>query len=153
MLKEQAKNVCFFSQPLADETLFSCLSNKTLSSLKKIRQKTRLQKGQKIFSCGEVPRRIYIIINGQAKLYSNFENVERDIRLIHEHEIIGLNESLGNFKYETTAETLTVCECDYIRRDELLDFLNSQPEVCFHLLGLMGKNLQKNYHFFQSLTL
>lgn len=148
----QIKKGCFLGQPLSAGEILSALSSEKISTFQKIRRRICFDEGEFIFQKDEIPQNIYIFSNGAAKICANQKNSCRDIRLLQKDEIIGLHETLGNFPPATFVETLAPCAFDLIERASLIDFLLSEPQVCFRLLKKIGGNLQKNYQIISNLN-
>ena len=125
--------------PLTADKLFCDLSPKSLDNLTFIKQKKRFQKRAFIYSAGEIPSGFYVLLRGRIQLQSN------DLCAIHSIEpsaIFGLTETIAGVPYETTAETLTPCVCEYIGREDFISFLCGEPKFSFQLLRQLALDLQ-----------
>lgn len=148
-LEYKVKFEFFF--PLFADNLFCDLTPESLESLDKIKQTKQFQKGRHLFSEGDFPCRIYILRKGKAQILFNDKTNDMIIsRLIQCDEILGLTEAILNLPYETETRTATPCIVEYIGRDEFIKFLHSEPDVCFRLLRLSCRNLQKKRRYFPS---
>ena len=137
--------------PLSADQLFGDLMPKSLELLNKIKQTKRLRKKICLFSIGDLPRAIYLLREGRVQLLSSDKsNNENFTRLIEPNEIFGLTESFANLPYESCAETITPCVCDFIERSDFIHFLMNEPKVCFRLAQLLALSFQKNYRIFSS---
>ncbi len=142
----------YFYLPSADD-LFCDLTPESLASLEKIKQIKRLRKEARVFSTGDLPVGIYMLREGRAQLHLNDESKEERIaRLIEPNAIFGLTEAFANLPYETDAETITPCLCEFIERADFIYFLQNEPEVCFRLARLLALNLQKADRLFSSIN-
>jgi CRP-like cAMP-binding protein len=94
-----------------------------------------------------MPCCIYLLVKGKVQLLLNGKDV---IQFIEPDEIFGLTEAIANLPYEMNAETSSTCLCECIGREEFIRFLQTEPEVCFRLVQMLGLNLQKSYQLFIS---
>lgn len=147
----QKNSDCFVGNPLFSDELLSVLSFEKIQSLKGGSRIVQFEKGENIFAKNEIPQFVYILAHGRAVLGSNSRK-KQNIRLIEKEEIIGFYESLGNFPLETNVKTLSPCLFYRIDREEIINFLLEEPKICFHLLKIIGENLQKNYEFISNLS-
>lgn len=150
-LLNNANSERFFGNSFSAESLFCDLSPQTAQSFAKIKRKVNFAKNQAIFSTGEMPCNIYVLLQGEARLYINSKNQKHCIvRNINQNEILGLPESLSFFPYETGIETLSPCVCESFKRDDFINLLKDNPQISFRLLKMLGYTLQKSYHHFSS---
>ncbi len=94
-----------------------------------------------MYAAGEMPSGFYVLREGRIRMQSN------DLCAVHSIEpsvIFGLTEMIADLPYETTAETLTPCVCEYIGREGFIRFLHGEPELSFRLLRQLALNFQKN---------
>lgn len=136
----------FFPVP-ADE-LFCSLTTETAAALAKIKKTKKFPKGEKFFSAGEMPCRIFVLREGEAKMTLHRPPNAPLVRLIEPDEVLGLTQAIANTPYETDAGTVTRCVCEYFEGADFIRFLRSQPSVCFRLVRLLAVNLQKSRNLF-----
>jgi CRP/FNR family transcriptional regulator, cyclic AMP receptor protein len=133
-----------FGNLISSDNLFYDLSPKTLQSLSLIRHSRHFQKGTRLFTKGESPDGVYILLKGQAQLFLDVDSTNRNFaRLVEANEMLGLIEVLADLRYKTSAETITPCVFEFIGREDFIDFLRTEKEVCFRLAQLLGLNIQK----------
>ena len=152
-LENKVTSEYFF--PLLADDLFCDLKPKSFASLAKIKQTKQFEKGARLFSRGDAARAIYILQKGKAQLLLNeeFKNL-RIARVIQPHEIFGLTETIANLPYETDAETITRCACEFIEREDFIGFLQNEAALRLRLVRLLGTNLHKSRQlFFSSIKL
>lgn len=133
--------------PILADNLFYGLTAKSCASLAKIKQTNKFHKDETFFSTGEMPCRVYVLREGEARIILNTAQNMTANRPIEPNEIIGLTETITNLPYEMKAEAVTSCLCECIRREDFIRFLHDEPEVCFRLFETLGLNLQKAYKF------
>jgi CRP/FNR family transcriptional regulator len=150
-LEYKAKSECYSDTSLSVDKLFCNLSAETLRTLAEIKKTKQFTQSETIFSSGEMPSCVYVLVDGQIKLTSFDEKKkERMTRLVEPHEMIGVTESMTNLPYKMNAQAATKCRVDCINNKDFIQFLEQQPEVCFRLLKTLGINLQENYKLFCS---
>lgn len=141
----------FFGKPFSAESLFCDLTPKTRKSLAKIKKQVKFRKHESIFSAGELPFSVYVLVAGKAQLYINTAANKRCIvRNILHSELLGLPELLAYFPYETGIEAVTACYCDCFPREDFINFLQTDSNISFRLLSMLGTNLQTSYRTFSS---
>ncbi len=148
LIEEQTISEYFFSSAFSAERLFCDLSLQTGQFLTAIKQKKRFKKAETVFANGEMPCCIYFLREGNAELSTNITPPEKNlVRLVEPNEILGLTEAITDLPYETSLKTISPCLFECVERGDLVRFLQTEPEVCFRLLQLLGTNLQKFYQF------
>ena len=136
---------------LSADQLFRDLTPKSLALLGKLKQTKNFRKGTCLFSRGDPARGIYLLRKGQAQLVFGDEAKDMPAAcLIAPNELFGLTESFADLPYETRAETITACLCDFFEREDFIRFLQAEPQICFRLAQLLAASLQKNFRLFSS---
>ncbi len=143
--KHQANSECFFGNAFLADDLFCGLSSETQTSLLAIKQTKRFAKDQLIFAVEQMPCCIYILTTGDAQIFYATELFGRSVK---RNEILGLTEAITNLPYEISVKAVSPCIFECVGRDDFNRFLQSEPEVCFRLLQMLGANLQKVYQLF-----
>lgn len=143
--KHQANSECFFGNEFLADDLFCGLSPETRNSLLAVKQTKRFAENEMVFAVGQMPCCIYILTTGEAQILYNAELLGRSVK---RNEILGLTEAITNLPYEISVECVAPCLFECIGRDDFIRFLQSEPEVCFRLLQMLGANLQKVYGLF-----
>ena len=124
--------------------LFGNLSRAATDSLLAVKDEKKFAENETIFLNGQSPAGIYILAEGEALVLHH--GVE-PVHLIKPGEILGLPETLANLPSRVVVRTVSACRFEFIRREAFLDFLRVEPDTCFHLLRMLGTNLQKLYEF------
>ena len=86
-----------------------------------------------LFVEGQQQRGVYIVCQGQAKLTV----VSQDgrtliIKIAGPGEVLGLGACMSGRAHETTVETLTPCEVNFIKTEDFRRLLRSDPDLCMH---------------------
>lgn len=148
LIEEQTISEYFAGNAFCADRLFCDLSPQTGQFLTAIKQKNRFKKEEIVFANGQQPCCVYLLREGKAELFTNISPSERNlVRPVGPNEILGLTEAITDLPYETTLKTVRPCLFECIERGDLIRFLQSEPEVCFRLLQLLGASLQKFYQF------
>jgi CRP-like cAMP-binding protein len=135
----------FFNNALVAGDLFGELSPESQTSLSGIKRELEFAENEIIWEYGKMPCCIYILVEGEAEiLYRGVQSVHR----IKQNEILGVTEAISNLPYEISIKTDTPCRFECIRRDDFIEFLQTESEICFRLLQRLGVNLQKFYRLF-----
>ncbi len=142
LIERQKISEHFFSSALCADDLFCGLPPEAANSLSAIKRDKHFAKGETVFTGGQMPCCIFILLEGEAEIHHQGETYS-----IKQNEILGLTEALANLPYEISVKAAAPCRFECIRRDEFLAFLQTQPEICFRLLQKLGANLQKIYRF------
>jgi CRP-like cAMP-binding protein len=142
LIEHQKISEHFFNNALCADDLFCGLSSESENSLRAIGRAKLFEKDETVFARGQLPCCIYILREGEAQIFYD-DGVYR----VNRNEILGLTEALSNLPYEISVKAATACRFECIRRDDLIAFLQNEPEICFRLLQMLGANIQKIYRF------
>lgn len=143
MLVITETKAAYFS-PLSADDLFGGLPAKSAELFNSFKQPGRFRKNAVIYQAGAMPSGFYLLLEGRIRLRLPTAASEADIeRVIAPNEICGLTETIADVPYETNAEALTPCRCDFIGREDLIRFLQEDPETAFRLTRRLAINLQK----------
>lgn len=128
------------------ERLFRGLPPEASQAFDRIKSVGLYPKGALLFVEGQVPRGIYVLCGGRAKLTtSSHAGKTLIVRLAEEGEVLGLSATLSGEPYHLSAEAIAPCQADFVRRDDFLRFLREYPEVCLRVVEMLGHNLQSAY--------
>ena len=125
-----AEFFCGFSHPL-------------LAALNKVSQKSTLPAGAILFVEGQVPRGIFIICCGKVNLStSSREGKTLTLKTAVPGEALGLSAAISGLGYETTAETATPCQVNFVDRKHFLELIEAHGEAGLH----SAQSLSRDYH-------
>jgi len=146
MLIERSNISGQFSEPaFLDPDLFGALSPAAQEALRAVKRAKDFAAGANVFTKGEIPSAIYILVRGEAQIVRHGGGAA--VCPATPGEIFGLTETLSNLPYETSLKTGAPCRFEYIRRAPFLNFLRNEPAACFRLLEIAAANLQQLYRF------
>lgn len=124
------------------ERLFYGLPPAILQAFETIKFTNLYPKGALLFVEGQVPRGIYVLCAGRAKLTASSNSGKTLIvRVAEPGEVLGLSASISGEPYHLSAETVEPCQADFVRQDDFLAFLRAHPEVCFRVVEMLSRSL------------
>lgn len=125
-------------------TGFFCgFSQRVLQALDQASQKNTLPGGAILFVEGQAPRGVFMICSGKVNLStSSHEGKTLILRTAMPGEALGLSAVISGMGYETTAETSTPCQVNFVDRKHFLELLETHSET-----GLRAaQSLSRDYH-------
>ena len=129
--------------PVREEHLFCNLSLSALQKLNEIKSTAVYPKSAMLFIEGQLPRGVFVLCKGKAKLFtSSREGKTVILKVAEAGDVLGLNATISNRPYELTAEMVEPGQANFIGRDALLQFLRENGEVALRL----AEQLSRNYY-------
>ncbi len=129
--------------PVREEHLFCNLSLPALQKLNEIKSTAVYPKSAMLFIEGQLPRGVFVLCNGKAKLFtSSSEGKTVILKVAEAGDVLGLNATISNRPYELTAEMMEPGQANFIGRDALLHFLRENGEIAVRL----AEQLSRNYY-------
>jgi CRP/FNR family transcriptional regulator, cyclic AMP receptor protein len=115
---------------LTNPSFFCGFSNPALRALNEVSHKSVLPAGAILYVEGQDPRGLFIICSGRV----NLSTTSRDGKILIlktavAGEALGLSAAISGVPYETTAETATVCQLNFVDRKHFLELMQSQSEA------------------------
>jgi CRP/FNR family transcriptional regulator len=130
------------------------LSEKTLEGLDRLQHATAYPEGALIFVEGQVPRGVYILCQGRAKLMAtNREGKTFIMKIAQPGEILGLHAVVTGSPYELTVETLQPSQLAFISRADFLRFIKEHGDACLHVAQQLSNDCQAAYGVIRSIGL
>ncbi len=122
---------------------FCQLPESDLQSLEEIMITKAYPKGTTLFREGQSSDGVFMLCQGMVKLSS----CSKDGKIIiigvaRPGEMLGLSAAINNREYETTAEVLDLCQVNFIKSEDLIQFLQENPSACLNA----ARQLSRNYH-------
>lgn len=140
MLDQLKINQFLFGGAFRDEELFSALSQPALDLVEKIRSRIEVASATEVFGAGDNPEAVYILISGDAHLV---DESGRALRFASRREVIGITEVVCDEPHCIGVRTVTDCVFYRIDRGDFMSLLRREPDLCFKLLGILGRNLRQ----------
>lgn len=132
----------------------SCLSDKTLAELDRIKHATSYPEGALIFVEGQMPRGVYVLCQGRVKLMStNRDGKTFIMKIAQPGEILGLHAVVSGQPYELAVETLQPSQLAFIDRHDFLRFLRQNPDACLHAAQQLSNDCASAYEVIRSIGL
>ncbi len=122
---------------------FCNMTDEAVAALEKIKFTGVYPKGSVLFVEGEQPRGVFILCSGRVKLTtSSAEGKTLILKIAEAGEILGMSTAILNKPYEVSAETLSPCQVNTIKRDDFMKFIAEHVEACMHAAEM----LSSKYH-------
>lgn len=125
-------------------TKFFCdLTAHDLQIFESIKVTKAYPKGTALFIEGQPSNSVYVLCQGKVKLSTCSPDGKIIILGIAEAgEILGLSSAINGIEYEATAETLELCQVNYVPTADFVRFLEANPNACLSA----ARQLSRNYH-------
>jgi CRP/FNR family transcriptional regulator, cyclic AMP receptor protein len=131
-----------FQCKLRPDRVFCDLPAEALAAFDAIKSVTRAPRGEILFQEGRVPKGIFVLCEGRAKLSVCSEAGKRLLlRIAGPGEVLGLSATMSGKPYEITAEVLDNAQIAFIKRKDLLKFLRDYREACMQVVHLLSQDL------------
>lgn len=125
------------------EKFFCSLNPGTLRGLEAMSFITAYPEQSALFVEGQAPRGIYVLCRGRVKLsVVSADGKTLILRIAQAGEILGLSSCVLGKMHEMTAETLSPCQVNFVRREDFLRFLKDDPEACFRVAEQLSSEYQ-----------
>ncbi len=125
------------------ERLFCNMAPSAIAAVDAIKFTGVYPKGSLLFVEGEMPRGIFILCSGRAKLTtSSTEGKTLIVKIAEPGEVLGASATILGKPYEVSAETIEPAQLNFIKRDDFLRLLGTNVEVCMHT----AQQLSEKYH-------
>jgi len=98
-------------------------------------------KGTMLFIEGQQPRGVFVLCMGKAKLsISSREGKTIITRIAEPGDVLGLNATISNLRYEVTAEMIEPGQANFIPREPLITMMKEFPEVAHRITQQLSRN-------------
>jgi len=112
-----------------------------LVAFESLKYSTIFPKGAMLFIEGQGPRGIFMICAGRVKLAAGSRDGKSLItRLAEPGSVLGLSATISGRPYMATAETLTPCQINFIKREDFLRFLSEHHLACLKVAEHLSQN-------------
>jgi CRP/FNR family transcriptional regulator len=139
---ESATHQSCFQCELRPDRVFCDLPAEALAAFDAIKSVARAPRGDILFHEGRLPKGIYVLCEGRAKLSVCSEAGKRlMLRVAGPGEVLGLSATMSGKPYEITAEVLDDAQIAFVRRKDLLKFLRDYREACMQVVHLLSQDL------------
>jgi CRP-like cAMP-binding protein len=101
----------------------------------------RRKQGSLLFRAGTRARGAYLVRRGKVRLTLEGGTGLYPARLLGPGAVVGLPATVSGEPYSLTAEAILDCELDFIPRRELLNLIQSNAAVAFHILQILSEEI------------
>jgi CRP/FNR family transcriptional regulator, cyclic AMP receptor protein len=128
---------------LRDYKYFCDLPGGLLQTFESLKYSTVYPKGAMLFAEGQAARGVFMLCAGRVKLSTcSSEGKSLITRIAKPGEMLGLGSTISGKPYIVTAETLSPCQVNFIKREDFLRFLSENSQACLR----SAEQLSKNYY-------
>ncbi len=133
---------------------FCSLSHPVLQALNQVSHKSTLPAGAIVFVEGQSPRGMFIVCSGKVNLSTTSrEGKILILKTAVAGEALGLSAAVSGMPYETTAETSTPCQLNFIDRKNFMELMRNHSETGVHAAQSLSRDYQSAYHDIHDLVL
>jgi len=138
----------------ANPTFFCGFSPVTLQALNEVSHRSTLPAGAILFVEGQAPRGMFILCSGTVNLStSSREGKTLILKSADAGEALGLSAAISGSGYETTAETATPCQINFIERKHFLELMQEHTEMGIHAAHSLSRDFRSAYRDIHDLVL
>lgn len=128
---------------LRDYKYFCDLPGEFLQTFEALKYSTVYPKGALLFAQGQSARGVFMLCAGEVKLWTSSSNGKSLItRIARPGELLGLSSAISGKPYLVTAETLSTCQINFIKREDFLRFVTENNRACLR----SAEQLSRDYH-------
>lgn len=128
---------------LRDYRYFCDLPGGLLQTFESLKYSTVYPKGAMLFAEGQSARGVFMLCAGRVKLSTcSSEGKSLITRIAKPGEILGLSSTISGKPYIVTAETLSPCQVNFVKREDFLRFLSENSQASLR----SAEQLSRNYY-------
>ena len=128
---------------LKNSLLFSELNDKDLKEIDNIAIVRRFAKGEVIFSKGDPADTLYVLSSGRIEVFKlSSEGKKQVLRIVLPGEVFAEAAMFSGKSYPAYADATIDCEILCIAQKDLLDLLQSNPQLSLRMLGALSSLLR-----------
>jgi CRP/FNR family transcriptional regulator, cyclic AMP receptor protein len=140
--------------PNVNASFFCGFSRPVLEALNQVSHKSILPAGAILFVEGQAPRGTFIVCSGKVNLSTTSrEGKILILKTAMPGEALGLSAAISGMPYETTAETATPCQLNFIDRKHFLELMQNHSETGVHAAMCLSREYQSAYRDIHDLVL
>jgi CRP/FNR family transcriptional regulator, dissimilatory nitrate respiration regulator len=139
---------------IAGISLFQGLSPKHYDELAMIVVDQVVPRGQMIFSQGDDPTGLYVVVSGRVKIFKlSLEGKEQILHLFGAGEPIGEVAVFAGGKFPAYAEAMEESRLFFFPRPAFIDLIRKYPSVALNMLAVLSLRLRKFTSLIEDLSL
>jgi CRP/FNR family transcriptional regulator, cyclic AMP receptor protein len=128
------------------DRLFCDLPAEVLKAFDELKSITLCPRGSTLFREGILPKGIFVLCDGRARLTVCSESGRRlTVRVAAPREVLGLSACLSGSPHEMTCELLDDAQVASVKRADLMRFLHDHSEACMQVVNLLSQDLHQAY--------
>lgn len=128
---------------LRSENFFCSLPKEPLEAFNQITHATAYPHHAVIFVEGQIPRGVFMLCQGQAKLSTTARDGKTFIlRMAKAGEVLGLHATVTGKPYEITVETMQPCQLNFVSKVDFLQFLKRHGDACLRAAQHLSRECQ-----------
>jgi CRP/FNR family transcriptional regulator, cyclic AMP receptor protein len=136
------------------DSFFCSFSPDILRALDQVSHKTTLPAGAILFVEGQSPRGMFILCSGKVNLSTTSrEGKTLILKTAEAGEALGLSAAISGLGYETTAETATPSQLNFVDCKHLLELMQNHSEVGLHTAQSLSRDFHAAYRDLHDLVL
>ena len=140
--------------PVRHDRLFCDIPDAAIKHLDAIKGTAFYPKGAFLCLEGQMPRGIFVLCNGRAKITaSNADGKTIILGFASPGEVLGLSAVVSEKPYEITVETMEATQANFIARSDFLEFMKKFPEVGMRVAQQLTHTCQAAFAEIRSLGL
>lgn len=140
--------------PNPNGSFFCNFSHNVLEALNQVSHKSLLPAGAILFVEGQSPRGMFVLCSGRVNLSTTSrEGKVLILKTAEAGEALGLSAAISGMGYETTAETATPCQLNFVDRKHLLELMQTHTEVGLHSAQALSRDFHSAYRDIHDLVL
>jgi CRP/FNR family transcriptional regulator len=140
--------------PLHRPGFFCDFSHSILHSLNQFSHKSTFPAGAVLFVEGQTPRGMFVLCSGKVNLSTTSrEGKILILKTAEAGEALGLSAAVSGMGYETTAETATPCQLNFVDRKHLLELMQAHSEIGLHASQSLSRDFHSAYRDIHDLVL
>jgi CRP/FNR family transcriptional regulator, cyclic AMP receptor protein len=137
-----------------EDRLFCNLPRAAVERLNSIKSTATYPKSAVLFIEGQLPRGVFILCNGKAKLSTTSSDGKTIIvKMASAGDVLGLSATISNRPYEVTAEVMEPTQANFIARQDFLKFLKDHGEASLQVAEQLSSSYYSAYQEIRTLGL
>ena len=139
---------------LRSDKFFCALSQASLDAFNQIKHAAVFPEGVVIFVEGQTPRGIFMLCQGQAKLFTaSREGKALILRIAKPGEVLGLDAIVTGKPYQVTVQTMQPCHLNFVNREDFLRFLREHSDSGLRAVQQISRDCRDAYDVVRSIGL
>jgi CRP/FNR family transcriptional regulator len=124
--------------------LFADLAPEDLEQLAKIVHQRKVQRGELLFSEGDVAKGFYIVAEGRVKVYKlSPDGKERILHIVQPGSTFAEAAIFGDGNYPAYAEPLVASRLLYFQKRDFLNLLHNQSQMAINMIAGLSRYLRQ----------